>query len=106
MFKVWNVSLILMTYILAVFGTFLTRSGILSSIHTFSEGPIGKWFLPFLGLLLIGGLATIAGRIDTLKSENRVDSLLLRESAFPLKNVLFVAAALTLVCGAVSPIVS
>jgi cytochrome c-type biogenesis protein CcmF len=76
MLKVWNVSLILLTYTLAVFGTFLTRSGILSSIHTFSEGPIGKWFLPFLGFMLIGGLAVIAWRMDALKSENRFDSLL------------------------------
>ncbi|HEY7874064.1 MAG TPA: heme lyase CcmF/NrfE family subunit [Actinomycetota bacterium] len=106
MLKVWNVTLILLTYGLAIFGTFLTRSGILSSIHTFSEGPIGKWFLPFLGLLLIGGLATIAWRMDTLKSENRFDSLLSRESAFLLNNVLFVAAAFTVLWGTIYPIIA
>ena len=106
MLKVWNVSLILLTYLLAIFGTFLTRSGILSSIHTFSEGPIGKWFLPFLGFLLIGGLAAIAWRMDSLKSENRFDSLLSRESAFLVNNVLFVAAAFTVLWGTIYPIIA
>jgi cytochrome c-type biogenesis protein CcmF len=106
MLKVWNVSLILLTYVLAVFGTFLTRSGILSSIHTFTEGPIGKWFLPFLAMMLIGGLAVIAVRFDDLRSENRFDSLLSRESAFLANNVLFVAAAFTVLWGTVYPIIS
>jgi cytochrome c-type biogenesis protein CcmF len=106
MLKVWNVSLILLTYVLAVFGTFLTRSGILSSIHTFTEGPIGKWFLPFLAAMLIGGLAVIAIRFDDLRSENRFDSLLSRESAFLANNVLFVAAAFTVLWGTIYPILS
>ena len=106
MFKVWNVSLILITYALAVFGTFLTRSGILSSIHTFTEGPIGKWFLPFLGAMLIGGLLLIGLRFDRLRGENRFDSLLSRESAFLANNVLFVAAAVTVLWGTIYPIVA
>jgi cytochrome c-type biogenesis protein CcmF len=106
MFKVWNVSLIVLTYVLAVFGTFLTRSGILSSIHTFTEGPIGKWFLPFLALMLIGGLGIVAWRLDSLRSENRFDSLLSRESAFLANNVLFVAAAFTVLWGTIYPIVA
>jgi cytochrome c-type biogenesis protein CcmF len=106
MLKVWNVSLILLTYVLAVFGTFLTRSGILSSIHTFTEGPIGKWFLPFLAAMLIGGLAVIAVRFEDLRSENRFDSLLSRESAFLANNVLFVAAAFTVLWGTIYPILS
>ncbi|HEX2235853.1 MAG TPA: heme lyase CcmF/NrfE family subunit, partial [Actinomycetota bacterium] len=106
MLKVWNVSLILVTYALAIFGTFLTRSGLLSSIHTFTEGPIGKWFLPFLGVLLIGGLAVIAARLDSLRAENRLDSLLSRESAFLANNVLFVAAALAVLWGTIYPIVA
>jgi cytochrome c-type biogenesis protein CcmF len=106
MLKIWNVSLILLTYSLAIFGTFLTRSGILSSIHTFSEGPIGKWFLPFLGLMLIGGLGAIAWRMEALKSENRFDSLLSRESAFLVNNVLFVAAAFAVLWGTIYPIIA
>ena len=106
MFKVWNVSLILVTYALAVFGTFLTRSGILSSIHTFTEGPIGKWFLPFLGLMLVGGLAVIVMRADDLRSENTLDSALSRESAFLFNNVLFVAAAFAVLWGTIYPVVA
>jgi cytochrome c-type biogenesis protein CcmF len=106
MFKVWNVVLILLTYSLAVFGTFLTRSGILSSIHTFSEGETGKYFLPFLAVMLFGGLAIVAVRAERLRSVNRFDSLLSRESAFLLNNVLLVAAAFTVLWGTVYPIIA
>jgi cytochrome c-type biogenesis protein CcmF len=106
MFKVWNVVLILLTYVLAVFGTFLTRSGILSSIHTFTEGDTGKLFLPFLAFMLLGGIAVVAARADRLRSENRFDSLFSRESAFLLNNVLFVAAAFTVLWGTIYPIVA
>jgi cytochrome c-type biogenesis protein CcmF len=106
MFKVWNVSLILMTYALAVFGTFLTRSGILSSIHTFTEGPIGKWFLPFLGIMLVGGLGVIAMRYDSLRSNDRFDSLMSRESAFLANNVLFLAAAFAVLWGTIYPVIA
>ncbi len=106
MFKVWNISLILLTYVLAVFGTFLTRSGILSSVHTFTEGPLGKWFLPFLALILVGGLATVAMKLDPLRAENRLDSLLSRESLFMANNVLFLAAALSVFWGTMYPIIA
>lgn len=106
MFKVWNVSLILMTYALAVFGTFLTRSGILSSIHTFTEGPIGKWFLPFIAIMLIGGVAVIAWRYEALRSENSLDSIVSRESAFLMNNVLFLAAAFAVLWGTVYPVIA
>jgi cytochrome c-type biogenesis protein CcmF len=106
MLKIWNVSLILITYALAIFGTFLTRSGILSSIHTFTEGPIGKWFLPFLALMLLGGLGIVLARLNELKSQNRFDSLVSRESAFLANNVLFVAAAFTVLWGTIYPIVA
>ncbi|HZA40503.1 MAG TPA: heme lyase CcmF/NrfE family subunit [Actinomycetota bacterium] len=106
MFKVWNVVLILLTYVLALFGTFLTRSGILSSIHTFTESTTGKWFLPFLGFMLIGGLVVVVARGERLRSENRFDSLLSRESAFLLNNVLFLAAAFTVLWGTMYPIVA
>ena len=106
MLKVWNVTLILVTYALAIFGTFLTRSGILSSIHTFTEGPIGKWFLPFLALMLLGGIGIVLARLNELRSENRFDSLLSRESAFLANNVLFVAAAFTVLWGTIYPIIA
>lgn len=105
MLKVWNISLILLTYVLAVFGTFLTRSGILSSIHTFTEGATGKWFLPFLAAMLIGAFGIVAFRLNSLRSENRLDSLLSRESAFLANNVLFLAAAFTVLWGTIYPII-
>ena len=105
MLKVWNISLILLTYVLAIFGTFLTRSGILSSIHTFTEGATGKWFLPFLATMLLGGFGIVALRYNALRSENQLDSLLSRESAFLANNVLFLAAAFTVLWGTVYPIV-
>jgi cytochrome c-type biogenesis protein CcmF len=106
MFKVWNISLILITYMLAVFGTFLTRSGILSSIHTFTEGPIGKWFLPFLGMMVVTGLGLVLWRLDSLKSENRFDAVVSRETAFLANNVLFIVAAFTVLWGTIYPIVA
>jgi cytochrome c-type biogenesis protein CcmF len=106
MLKVWNVTLILLTYVLAVFGTFLTRSGILSSVHTFTEGPIGKWFLPFLALMLLGGLGILTLRLDGLRSDNRLDSLMSRESAFLANNVLFLAATFAVLWGTIYPIVA
>jgi cytochrome c-type biogenesis protein CcmF len=105
MLKVWNVSLILLTYALAVFGTFLTRSGILSSIHTFTEGSTGKWFLPFLALMVLGSFGIVAYRYDKLRSKNQLDSLLSRESAFLANNVLFLAATFTVLLGTIWPIV-
>ena len=106
MLKVWNTCLILLTYLLALFGTFLTRSGILSSIHTFTESDTGKWFLPFLGVSVLGAFALVAYRMEDLRSENRFDSLLSRESAFLFNNVLFVAAAFTVLWGTIYPIVN
>lgn len=106
MLKIWNVALILATYALAVFGTFLTRSGILSSIHTFTEGDTGLWFLPFLAVMLLAGLVAIALRLDHLKSDNRLDALVSRESAFLANNVLFVAAAFTVLWGTIYPILA
>ena len=106
MLKVWNVTLIMLTYALAIFGTFLTRSGILSSIHTFTEGPIGKWFLPFLGVMLVGGAVIVAARMDALRSENRLDSPLSREAAFLANNVLFVAACFVVLWGTIYPVLA
>lgn len=106
MLGVWNLSLIVATYVLAVFGTFLTRSGILSSIHTFSEGPVGVWFLPFLGVTLVAGAALIAWRLDALASPHRLESPLSREAAFLAQNVLLVAAAGTILWGTLYPLVA
>ncbi|GAC1363057.1 MAG: heme lyase CcmF/NrfE family subunit [Actinomycetota bacterium] len=104
MLKIWNVALILATYSLAVLGTFLTRSGLLSSVHTFSESPVGKYFLPFLAALLLGSFALLGWRMDRLRSERHLDSALSRESMFLFNNLLFAAIAFTVLWGTLYPV--
>src|SRR5438445_129122 len=105
MLKIWNVALILSTYSLAVLGTFLTRSGLLSSVHTFSESPVGKYFLPFLAVLVIGSFALLGFRLDRLRSQRHLDAAVSRESMFLFNNLVFVAIAFTVLWGTLYPVV-
>lgn len=105
MLKVWNVGLILGAYSLSIFGTFLTRSGLLSSVHTFSESPVGKYLLPLLAAILIGSFGLLGSRYDRLRSRRHLDSLLSREAAFLFNNLLFIAIAFTVLWGTIYPIV-
>jgi cytochrome c-type biogenesis protein CcmF len=104
MLKVWNAALVLATYGLAIFGTFLTRSGLLSSVHTFSESPLGVWFLPFLGVLLVGAFGLLGARLDRLRSDRHLDSVLSREAMFLFNNLVFVAIAFTVLWGTIYPV--
>ncbi|MBW3587800.1 MAG: heme lyase CcmF/NrfE family subunit [Actinobacteria bacterium] len=104
MLKVWNVALILTTYSLAIFGTFLTRSGLLSSVHTFSESPVGPLFLPFLAILMVGAFALLGWRYDKLRSDRNLESLLSREAMFLFNNLLFVTIAFVVLWGTLYPI--
>lgn len=106
MLKMWNVSLVITTFLLTLFGTFLTRSGILASVHAFTEGMIGPMFLGFIALLLLGSLALIAWRLDRLRGEATLDSLVSRETAFMLNNLLFVAFTFTVLLGTVYPLLA
>ncbi len=99
----WNVSLVLITFALTIFGTFLVRSGVLSSIHAFAQSPIGYFFLAFLALLLIGSFALLAWRWNTLKSRGTVESVISREAAFLANNLLFVVAAVVVFLGTIFP---
>jgi cytochrome c-type biogenesis protein CcmF len=105
MLKIWNVGLILSTYSLAVLGTFLTRSGLLSSVHTFSESPVGRYFLPFLAVLAIGSFALLGFRLDRLRSKRHLDAAVSRESMFLFNNLVFVAIAFTVLWGTLYPVV-
>ena len=105
MLKVWNVALVLATYCLAIFGTFLTRSGILSSVHTFSESPLGKWFLPFLALALIGSFGLLGWRFDKLRAQRHLDAVLSREAMFLFNNLLFVSICFTVLWGTIYPMI-
>ncbi len=107
MLKVWNmVVLIILTFSLAIFGTFLTRSGILSSVHTFAESALGPFFLVFIGITLFGSLGLLYYRSKELKSEAEMDSFVSRESTFLLNNLLLVSAAFAIFLGTVFPVIS
>ena len=106
MLKKWNMALIIITFFLALFGTFITRSGIISSVHSFAQSNIGPFFLSFIGFILIFSFGMFTLRLDQLKSENRYDSILSRESAFLFNNLIFLAAAFSVFLGTIFPIVS
>lgn len=106
MLKKWNMILIIITFFLAIFGTFITRSGIISSVHSFAQSDIGPYFLGFIGLILILSFVIFILRLGDLKSENQFDSILSRESAFIFNNLLFLGAAVTVFLGTIFPIIS
>ena len=106
MLKVWNVVLILSTYLLVIFGTFLTRSGVVSSVHAFAQSSIGYYFV---GYILIAGGASVVlilSRMSYLKSDNELDSVVSRESSFLFNNLVFLAACFAVLWGTVFPVVS
>jgi len=106
MLKLWNLALIILTFALTIFGTFLTRSGIIGSVHAFTQGSIGQFFLGFLALVLLGSFSLLASRLDRLKAQGELDSVVSRESAFLLNNLFLVAAAFTVFFGTVFPLLS
>jgi cytochrome c-type biogenesis protein CcmF len=106
MLKVWNLSLIIIAFSLTIFGTFLTRSGILSSIHAFSSGPVGMIFLSFLAFILLASFGLLVWRSDHLRGQPELDSLVSRESAFLLNNVVLVSALFTIFLGTIFPLIS
>lgn len=106
MLKKWNMSLIILTFFLALFGTFITRSGIISSVHSFAQSDIGPFFLGFIALVLISSFFMVIFRLGDLKSENRYDSVLSRESAFLFNNLVFLSAAFSVFLGTIFPVVT
>jgi cytochrome c-type biogenesis protein CcmF len=106
MLKVWNVSLVLTTGVLAILGTFLVRSGILESIHAFGASTLGIPFLVLIVVMIGGSIALVASRSDALRSEHRLDSLLSREAAFLLNNLVLVALCFVVFWGTFFPLIS
>jgi len=106
MLRIWNVSLVLATGVLAVLGTFLVRSGILESIHAFGASTLGKPFVAFIALLTVVSIALVVSRRDMLRSENRLDSLLSREAAFLLNNLVLVGLCFVVFWGTFFPLIS
>jgi len=106
MLKIWNVSLVAITYLLCIFGTFLTRSGVVSSVHAFAESDFAQTFLFFI--IAAAGLcaALILYRLPELKSENELDSMVSRESGFLYNNLLFLVASFAVLWGTLYPVLS
>src|SRR5881392_1657407 len=106
MLKVWNVLLVTLAFCLSIFGTFLTRSGIIQSIHSFTQSSIGPWFLGFICFITAASLTLIFVRLPLLRAKTRLESLVSREATFLYNNLLLVALALTILWGVVYPLLS
>jgi cytochrome c-type biogenesis protein CcmF len=106
MLKVWNASLIVGTFSMALLGTFLVRSGVLQSIHAFGGNTVGPYILGLIGVVLVGSTALIVSRLDDLRSEKRIDSLASRESVFLINNFLLVGMTAVIFWGTFFPLIS
>jgi cytochrome c-type biogenesis protein CcmF len=105
--KVWNLALIILTFSLTIFGTFLVRSGIIPSVHAFAQAPVlGSAFLTFIGGVFFGSLGLLYYRYKELKSEGEIESLVSRESTFLLNNLLLVGATFAVFIGTIFPVIT
>ena len=106
MMKVWNMVLISGTFFLCIFGTFLTRSGVVSSVHAFAQSPIGKYFVMFLAVGIAATVFLILERLKYLKSEAQLESVLSRESSFMFNNLILLASCFAVLWGTLFPVIS
>src|SRR5271168_4719248 len=106
MMKVWNVWLVFITFLLCITGTFLTRSGIVASMHAFAQSSIGNWFLGFIGVILLVCLVAYFKNSDYLKSENQLDSIVSRESSFLFNNLILLVSCIAVLSGTLFPVFS
>jgi cytochrome c-type biogenesis protein CcmF len=106
MMKVWNAVLVSATFFLCIFGTFLTRSGVVNSVHAFANGPIGMYFVVFLSIGIALTVILILSRLDFLKSETQLESVLSRESSFLFNNLVLLASCFAILWGTLFPVLS
>jgi len=106
MLRVWNISLVIMSFLLAILGTFITRSGVISSVHSFTKSNVGPVFAAFLGICVVVSVGLLLYRLPLLASEHRLDSFVSRESSFLFNNLLLVGAAFAVLWGTLFPILS
>jgi cytochrome c-type biogenesis protein CcmF len=106
MLRVWNLSLVTATFALTILGTFLTRSGVLDSVHSFTESNIGPMLLAFFAVIVVVVCGLLAWRGDALRSPGMIDSPVSREAAFLMNNLLFAAFAFVVLLGTVFPLVA
>jgi cytochrome c-type biogenesis protein CcmF len=106
MLRVWNMVLVILTFSLCLFGTFLTRSGIIASVHAFGESTLGPFFLAFIAVVLIGSFALLVTRLPLLRSQHSLESYLSREAIFLFNNLLLVGLAFAVFWGTMFPVLS
>ncbi|MBI1951666.1 MAG: heme lyase CcmF/NrfE family subunit [Acidobacteria bacterium] len=106
MLRVWNLALVIMSFLLSILGTFITRSGVISSVHSFTKSEIGPVFAAFLCLCTLVSVGLLLYRVPLLQSEHRLDSFVSRESTFLFNNLLLVGAAFAVLWGTLFPILS
>ncbi len=106
MLKVWNIVLVIMSYTMSLVGTWLTRSGIVNSVHAFASSPIGNYFLAFILIGLSGALYLLIDRLQYLKSDNEMESMVSRESSFLFNNLILLASCFAVFWGTMFPVLS
>src|SRR3954454_4780355 len=106
MMKVWNIVLVSTTFFLCLLGTFLTRSGVVQSVHAFARSEIGKYFVTFLALGIAATIYLILDRLDYLKSESQLESVVSRESSFLFNNLILLASCFAVLWGTLFPVIS
>ena len=106
MMKMWNMWLIFITFLLAIFGTFLTRSGVVSSVHAFAQSGIGIWFVWFIAFCFATCVYVFVRNRETLRSEHRLDSLVSRESGFLFNNLVLLVSCFAVLWGTLFPVLS
>src|SRR3954469_8693999 len=106
MLKVWNMALVMVTFYLAIFGTFVVRSGVINSVHSFAQSSLGPFFLTFLTLVVATTLGLLFYRLPQLRSDNHLDSMLSREASFLMNNLLFLGLVFAIFWGTIFPLVS
>ncbi len=106
MLRKWNVTLVIATFLLSIFGTFITRSGIIESVHSFAQSPVGNWFAGFLVLAMALSAWLVMTRLEDLRSPARLESMISREAAFLYNNLVLVGIAFSVLWGTLFPIIS
>jgi cytochrome c-type biogenesis protein CcmF len=106
MLKVWNMVLVSLAFLLSIFGTFLTRSGVVNSVHSFSQSPLGGWFLGFIVICTVFTVGLIYFRLPLLRARTKLESLVSREATFLYNTLLLVAFCLTILWGVMYPLLT
>src|SRR5947208_15606347 len=106
MMKVWNIVLVSATFFLCILGTFLTRSGVVQSVHAFARSEIGKYFVSFMAIGIAATAYLILDRLKCLKSESELESVISRESSFLFNNLILLASCFAVLWGTLFPVIS